>query len=89
MDFVRRQFITNENMLPISFIKIRFSCNQNIEKTLFFTMSEYLSNILITGNRIFMKEMGNCPEFHSERNNFLRHFSWPIKKAKLKLRHDI
>ena len=35
MDFVRSYFI-------------RFSCNQNIEETLFFTLSACLSNVLIT-----------------------------------------
>ena len=51
----------NSGQLPISFIKIRFSCNQNTEETLFFTLNECLSNVLITGESNLNERNGQLP----------------------------
>ena len=54
MDFLRSYFFKNEplDQLPISFIKIRFSCNQNIGETLT-RCKKSVSNVLITGESNF------------------------------------
>jgi hypothetical protein len=56
-----------EHFLTISFIKIRFSCNQNIGETL--TQKMCFSNIVITGETNFDErngqEMFNWSEVHS------------------------
>ena len=57
-----------EHFLDISLIKIRFSCNQNIEETLT-QLKKCLSNVLITGESNFdernVQEMFNWSEVHS------------------------
>ena len=54
-----------KHFLNISFIKIRFSCNQNIRETL--TQCKQ-SNF----DERNVQEMFNWSEIHSERNNFLK-----------------
>ena len=49
-----------EHLLDISFIKIRFSCNQNIGETLF-KLSEWLSNVLNTGESNFDEKIVQLP----------------------------
>ena len=68
MDCLRGYFFKNEppDQLPISFIQIRFSCNQNIGETL--TQCEKsVSNVLITGE-------SNCDERNGQliRGSFLK-----------------
>ena len=60
-DEVNRDVNHITKKLPISFIKIRFFCNQNIEETLFFTLSECLSNVLITRESNFDERNGQLP----------------------------
>ena len=48
--------------LPISFLKIRFSCNQNIGETLLHWVSP---KFWLQENLIFRKKLGNWSEVHS------------------------
>ena len=50
----------NSGQLNTFFIKIRLFCNQNIGEKKCVTPMFWLQE-----NLILMKEMGNCPEFHS------------------------
>ena len=78
MDFVRSYFLTNETMggCPFSFIKIRFSYNQNIGETHFLHWVSVSPIFWLQENLILMKEMGNCPEFHLWRSNFLQNLDF-------------
>ena len=69
MDILRFFFILRMNLwsveyfltislAAISFIKIRFSCNSKYLRDTFFTLSECLSNVLISGEFNFDEKNG-------------------------------
>ena len=58
--------------MPISFIQIRFFRNQNIGETLTHSKKSVSPMFWLQDSLIWMKEMGNWSEVHSERNNFLK-----------------
>ena len=51
----------NSGQLDTFFIKIRFCCHQNIKDTLFFTLSECVSNVLMTGESNFGEKSVQLP----------------------------
>ena len=64
MGFVRSYFFTNETLGRWTLFSSKL--DSPVIKTLethFFTLSECVSNVLITGESNFDEKMSNCPEF--------------------------
>ena len=55
----------NSGQLPISFLQIRFFCNQNIGETLFLHWVSVSPIFWLQENLIWMKETGNWSEVHT------------------------
>ena len=62
----------NSDQLPISFIKIRFSCNQKIGETFTQTKKKCSPMFWLQENLIWMKEVGNWTEVHTYWNYLLQ-----------------